>query len=437
MKALVFGLLMLTFALSAMADTTVVATFVEEFHNWADAHDATFAFPSPAIEYNACWMTYEIGCPGPPGDCDPWDRLGKLSVLRQVNDSTTQEIEIARIITPYDITGAGRPGTCSWEFDMIEYLPLLRDSVRLRSFIESWIGGNRGRLVHGPFYFVEGDLPLHAYRIEPLWNIGRLVIGDPADPVEDHLPWVTMPTDAYTEWVTVRIWTTGHGQGNTQNAAEFSHLDHGVWVNDQVFEHELWRSDCESNPCSPQGGTWQFDRAGWCPGARVFPWDQSEITFTPGQNLELLYFIEAYENFCRPNNPDCVPGPGCPDCNYNSTGHTEPNYHTTAHLIYWTSAELSSAENGTLLPRQFALAQNYPNPFNPLTTIAFSLPASGATQLTVFDLTGRTVAEPLNGELSAGDHRVTFDAMHLASGVYLYSLSFNGVTETRKMVLLK
>ena len=437
MRFLVFVFCFLAFFTFSFADTTTVVSFNQEFHNWADVHDATFAFPSPSVEFNECWMTYEIGCPGAPGDCDPWDRLGTLKVLRQVNDSTTQEIEIARIVTPYDITGSGRPGTCSWNFDMMEYLPLLRDSVRLRSYIETWIGGNRGWLVTVTFYFVEGELPLHPYRVEPLWNIGYLRIGDPADPVEDHLPWITVPTDSFTEWLTLRVWTTGHGQGNTQNAAEFSHLDHGVWVNDQMFEHELWRGDCESNPCSPQGGTWQFDRAGWCPGARVFPWDRTDITFTPRQNLEIMYFIEAYENLCRPNNPDCISGQTCPDCAYNSTGHTEPNYHTTAQLIYWTSAEVSVSDEHVALPQEFLLAQNFPNPFNPVTAIRFKLPHAGPARLAVYDVMGREVSLLTNGETAAGEHSVAFDARDLPSGVYLYSLVFDGERSTKKMIVLK
>lgn len=28
-----------------------------------------------------------------------------------------------------------------------------------------------------------------------------------------------------------------------------------------------WRPDCPQNPVSPQYGTWEYPRNGWCPGA--------------------------------------------------------------------------------------------------------------------------------------------------------------------------
>ena len=31
--------------------------------------------------------------------------------------------------------------------------------------------------------------------------------------------------------------------------------------------------DCSQNDCSPQPGTWQYARGGWCPGDKVVPRD--------------------------------------------------------------------------------------------------------------------------------------------------------------------
>ncbi len=417
-------------------DTTVVATFDEEFQNWADWHFQTFWFGQPQTQFFEVWLDIELGCPGPPGDCDPWDRTAKL-VVRRPSGSGTEDIEIARYITPYDITGGNRPGTCTWRYDMLEYLPLLRDSVTLGSYIESWIGGNQGWLVTATFYFVEGAVDYEVYRIENLWNVGYLGIGDPGDPWETHLGETAVATDPSTAFITIRVVTTGHGQGNTLNAAEFSRLDHGVWVNGQYFEHELWRDDCHLNPCSPQGGTWQFARAGWCPGSKVYPWDNSGIVFTPGDSLYISPYIEAYENFCRPNNPDCISGQTCADCNYNSTGHTSPNYNTTGQIIYWRAAS-TDAERPTLpAARDLALTSVYPNPFNAVTTIQFDLPGEGHARITVFDLQGREITKLLDGRLSAGAHATSWQAASTPSGVYFCSLEFGGRAVTRKLLLLK
>ena len=91
----------------------------------------------------------------------------------------------------------------------------------------------------------------------------------------------------------------------------------------------------------------------------------------------------------------------------------------------------------------FSLEQNFPNPFNPSTMISFSLPSSGNVSLRILDMTGKVIATPVNGvDYSAGKTEVRFDAANLASGTYIYELSFvnaNGEISklSRKMTLSK
>lgn len=89
-------------------------------------------------------------------------------------------------------------------------------------------------------------------------------------------------------------------------------------------------------------------------------------------------------------------------------------------------------------PLDFYLTQNYPNPFNPSTKITFALPTAHAVTLRVYDLTGREVAQVLNGEeKSAGVHEVRFTATALSSGIYFYRLTAGGFSQTKKMCILK
>ena len=92
-----------------------------------------------------------------------------------------------------------------------------------------------------------------------------------------------------------------------------------------------------------------------------------------------------------------------------------------------------------MVPAEYVLKQNYPNPFNPATQIEFHLAESGSTSLQVFDIQGRRVATLVDGELDAGIHSISFDTaqLQLASGVYIYRLSSNGITKVRKMTLIK
>jgi hypothetical protein len=93
-------------------------------------------------------------------------------------------------------------------------------------------------------------------------------------------------------------------------------------------------------------------------------------------------------------------------------------------------------------PRKVALNQNYPNPFNPTTTITFNLPHSGATSLVVYDVRGRLVRTLIDGVLQAGPQNLEWDGRNnsgqrVASGVYLYRLTFGNNVQQKKMVLLK
>ncbi len=89
------------------------------------------------------------------------------------------------------------------------------------------------------------------------------------------------------------------------------------------------------------------------------------------------------------------------------------------------------------LPGEFSLAQNYPNPFNPMTTIEFSLPHAGQIELVVFNILGQEVQTLVDRRLSAGVHRIEFDAGDKPSGIYFYRLVHAEGVETRKMTLIK
>ena len=89
------------------------------------------------------------------------------------------------------------------------------------------------------------------------------------------------------------------------------------------------------------------------------------------------------------------------------------------------------------VPESFRLSQNYPNPFNPETVIGYALPIRSDVKLTIYNLRGEEVAFLVDGTVSAGTHRLSWDASNMASGVYLYRLRAGDFVQTRKMLLLK
>jgi alpha-amylase len=89
-------------------------------------------------------------------------------------------------------------------------------------------------------------------------------------------------------------------------------------------------------------------------------------------------------------------------------------------------------------PRAFSVAPNYPNPFNPATTIAFSLPETGHVTVKVYNVLGQVVSTLADEVMQAGTHRVAWRADDgLGSGLYYYTVTWNGRRLTRKMMLLK
>ena len=96
---------------------------------------------------------------------------------------------------------------------------------------------------------------------------------------------------------------------------------------------------------------------------------------------------------------------------------------------------------GPALPQDFALGQNYPNPFNPSTIIPYQIPTTTHVRLEVFNLLGQWLATLVDGERPAGAHTAHWDATDAAgqavgAGVYIYRLTGDGHTVSRRMVLV-
>jgi hypothetical protein len=93
---------------------------------------------------------------------------------------------------------------------------------------------------------------------------------------------------------------------------------------------------------------------------------------------------------------------------------------------------------GELIPTVYALEQNYPNPFNPTTVIEFSLPEDVSNvKLTIYNALGEKVAELVNSSLTAGRYQYSWNAINIATGMYIYELRAGDFVSVKKMMLLK
>jgi hypothetical protein len=108
----------------------------------------------------------------------------------------------------------------------------------------------------------------------------------------------------------------------------------------------------------------------------------------------------------------------------------------------YISYPATGVESVELVPTEINLSQNYPNPFNPSTTIRYLLPHRAWVRLEIFDLLGRKVKTLLDGIENAGERTIVWSGetdvgQRVTSGVYMCRLISEGITISRRMLILK
>ncbi|MCF7809629.1 T9SS type A sorting domain-containing protein [bacterium] len=89
------------------------------------------------------------------------------------------------------------------------------------------------------------------------------------------------------------------------------------------------------------------------------------------------------------------------------------------------------------LPEITQLISLYPNPFNSFLHLKYSLADPSEVTITLFDLTGRKVAEVFENKLDAGIHEVVFQAINLPAGIYLLNFKTKEGIIQKKISLIK
>ena len=162
-------------------------------------------------------------------------------------------------------------------------------------------------------------------------------------------------------------------------------------------------------------------------------------------DLSNLYLLDAGYN-----EIDSLPSSFC-DLNnltylwmFNNELSTESeHFHSSLDQFYYSfmvtdsqDCETSSIINDNI-PSRFALLEPYPNPFNPITTIRFSVEARHATQLRIYDITGRVIEILVNEKMQPGEHEIQWNASNHASGIYFVELVSGDQRDIKKLILMK
>ncbi len=371
-------------------------------------------------QFQGCFRSIQANfwteCPNVNGGCDDWDRLAWVEI--QAPDG--QWVELIRYITPY---GRG----CTHQIDLTDYASLLQGEVNLRVFIDTW--GTGGWDMNLTLDYELGIPSLPYSKVDVLWK-GPYSFGDLA-----NLQPVPQRNIAFYEGAVtskLHLFTTGHGWGanNTQNAAEFYPAVHSLEIDGApTFTQNLW-TDCNPNPdgCQPQAGTWEFHRAGWCPGAIANRYEYDFSPFLSDTVIELAYqFDPRYRDFCHPNNPNCITGQTCDNCNagYN------PFFQVAGNLIsHFQSIEADTPLSVTQISSDVSSQVRFeliPNP----------VAGGNSFRLSLSELPGPVkvaVLNPMGQVLKSIQFRDVQEAMQapistkgLVTGIYLVQVQQNGL----------
>lgn len=192
--------------------------------------------------------------------------------------------ELMSFVTPYGIgLDLGDEGVM-WEFDVTDYLPVLKDDKLLSVIFSAYQEEMDIR-----FLFIEGTPSREVIDVQNVWRAGQSnnytnIMNDVRYEPRD------VALDPAASMYKIRAAITGHGQ-----EGEFIPRTHYFNVNggSNEVEWQVWKA-CGLNPVFPQGGTWVYDRAGWCPGMAT---DIKEYEIDPatisGNTVNIDYGVTA------------------------------------------------------------------------------------------------------------------------------------------------
>lgn len=329
MKRLLLSIsVLLSFVVEAQNDTVFVPAQNNAQLTWYGNYDTVAVFPTEG-EFEKINMNFVLGCSD--GGCSHWDYTVSVYLMEPTGmmdssiasidtlttDSTQidtlwnvyevmEKFELGRLITPYgnymDWDSPSNPNdifedswTHSYDFDVTDYAPLLNDSSLIRVHFGGWPQEGRGFSSTINFEFVEGTPAREVLSIENMYPVGGYTYKSLVD--NEHFPPITKVFNDDVKSVVVKSCVSGHGHEGPYNCCEWVAKAHALKVNNyEVNSWYVWK-DCGMATIYPQGGTWPFDRAGWCPGSKV-DIEETDITewYENNTEVEIDYKIANYTN---------------------------------------------------------------------------------------------------------------------------------------------
>ncbi|MGB2116067.1 MAG: LamG-like jellyroll fold domain-containing protein [Flavobacteriaceae bacterium] len=264
---------------NAAENTSDELKFNEAYEVWLPSRDV--------FDYDGSLLTTE--------DLVPDASLSLNSKLVYYNRLPTYH-QIVSFVSPYGInTDLDGLNGEYWTFDLTDFAPILRGQ---KTLIMPLVG-NRQEQMDLEFLFYVGTPSRDVIDIRSLWQSTYKHGGHGlrhADLKSDYyLNSKEVKLNANADYFKIVSSITGHGSdGEFQGNGGV--INHKLSVNNTEVNSWSIHTECSNNPLIAQGGTWLFDRQGWCPGVPTHI-EETDITanVTPGQTVILDYNISDAE----------------------------------------------------------------------------------------------------------------------------------------------
>ncbi len=407
------GLKTINVTILASSNDTTVQAFSGVINNSTVVNEVIVEgeLPSFVGAYDTIIATLTVSCP--PGGCGAWDYVRSIKARSHEGNW----FEIIRYVTPY-----GK--ACSHKIILTDYASILNGKVTFKI-----VGLDNGYFYALSFTYKSGT-PLYKYsQITQVWN-DNYDFGNYANQQPVSIYNYTFPADVLAS--KIKLISTGHaGPNNTSNAAEFYDATHHIYLNNvNTYTQHNWTT-CNPNPdnCMPQSGTWQYNRAGWCPGtiAKPFDFDIAQ-NIIAAQNMAIKYvFYEQYIDQCNPNYPGCVTGTNCTGCSADA----QPSLIVNCNLVNFFNVPPPNPQILSVLEPKFDLGLSvFPNPSNGKFNLISKNKNESNYLISIYNLMGKLIK---NIEW-AGENMI-IDISENPTGIYLMKVESPKGFEVKKLIV--
>lgn len=291
-----------------------------------------------------------------------------IDLVNTVIDYTLRspsQLEIMSLVTPYGVRlDLGMEGV-AWYFDVTDFYPILQGNRGLKMTR----GGEWQEDIDIQFLFVHGTPTREVLDMRQIWRVDMRNFAE----INANKYYEPRTVELLPNTVTAKIRSaiTGHGQ-----EGEFIPRQHYLNINNgqQYFNWQVWMK-CGENPIYPQGGTWIYDRAGWCPGMPTQVEEFDVTSYVNNNEIDVDYGITTATGDSRyiVNNQII---------SYGST-----NFATDARIVVVQAPneQISYLRTNPICSEPIITVQNSGS--NPITSMTIEYSVNGGT-IETYDWTG-------------------------------------------------